>query len=168
MNVLLLTLAKSRSCEIGCYNDRIATKFDSHLGSAAADVSVWFQSDWKSLNPNLAASILHPSVDRCPGLLSEIWFLGQIFFASTLMIFPFFKLCACICSSPHITLQILRTYSRNIFHSVGNISAILSRTNSYETTEDHNQFVRVIINKMGVNSCGFKGLEWVGKCNHNR
>ena len=30
-----------------------------HLGSAAADVPVKFQSDWKSLNPNLAASRLH-------------------------------------------------------------------------------------------------------------
>ena len=34
-------------------------KFDSDLGSAAAVVPVKFQSDWKSLNPNLAASGLH-------------------------------------------------------------------------------------------------------------
>ena len=41
---------------IRVYNDRIALLFDRHLGSAAADVPVKFQSDWKSLNPNLVAS----------------------------------------------------------------------------------------------------------------
>ena len=50
---------KSRSCVIGCYNNRSALKFDRHLGSAAAEVPVKFQSDWKSLNPNLAASRLY-------------------------------------------------------------------------------------------------------------
>ena len=34
-------------------------KFDRHLGSAAAEVHVKLQSDWRSLNPNLAASRLH-------------------------------------------------------------------------------------------------------------
>ena len=34
-------------------------KFDRHLGSAVADVPVEFQSDWKSLNPNLVASRFH-------------------------------------------------------------------------------------------------------------
>ena len=38
-------LVKSRSHEIGCYNDRITVKFDSHLGSAAVEVPVEFQSD---------------------------------------------------------------------------------------------------------------------------
>ena len=33
--------------------------FDRHLGSSAAEVPAKFQSDWKSLNPNLAASRLH-------------------------------------------------------------------------------------------------------------
>ena len=50
--------ARSRSREIRYYNDRIALKFDRHLGSAAAEVPVKFQSDWKSLYPNLAASRL--------------------------------------------------------------------------------------------------------------
>ena len=57
--VLPINLMKSRSCEIECYNDRFALKFDRHLGSVAAEVPVKFQSNWKSLNPNLAASRLH-------------------------------------------------------------------------------------------------------------
>ena len=55
----LFTIVKSRSREIGCCNGRIALKFDRHLGSNAAEVPAKFQSDWKSLNPNLAASRLH-------------------------------------------------------------------------------------------------------------
>ena len=51
---------KSRSCEIGCCNGRIALKFDRHLGSAAAK----FQSHCKSLNPNLAASRLHETCGK--------------------------------------------------------------------------------------------------------
>ena len=51
--------AKSRSHEIGHYIDRIALNFDRHLGSAAAEVPVKFQSYVKSLNLNLAASRLH-------------------------------------------------------------------------------------------------------------
>ena len=51
-------LVKSRSREIGFYNDRNVMQFDRQLGSAAAEVPVKFQSDWKSLNPNLAASRL--------------------------------------------------------------------------------------------------------------
>ena len=47
---------KSRSRESGCFNDRVALKFDRHLDSPAAEVHAKFQSDWKSLNPNLAAS----------------------------------------------------------------------------------------------------------------
>ena len=34
-------------------------KFGRQFGSVAAEVPVKFQSDWKSLNPNLAASRLH-------------------------------------------------------------------------------------------------------------
>ena len=52
-------ISKSRSREIGCYDYRTALKFDRHLGSAAAEGPVKFQSDWKSLNPNLAISSLH-------------------------------------------------------------------------------------------------------------
>ena len=54
-DVLLQDLVKSRSCEMGCYEARITLKFDRHLGSAAAELPVKFLSDWKSLNPNLAA-----------------------------------------------------------------------------------------------------------------
>ena len=52
-------LVRSLSREIGCFNDRIALKFDRHLDCAAANVSVKFQIDWKSLNPILTASGLH-------------------------------------------------------------------------------------------------------------
>ena len=41
------------------YNGRIALKFDTHFGSAAAETPIKFQSDWKSLNLNLGASSLH-------------------------------------------------------------------------------------------------------------
>ena len=58
-DVLPPNIVKSRSREIDCYHDRIVLKFDRHLGSAAADMPVKFQSDWNSLNPNLAASRLH-------------------------------------------------------------------------------------------------------------
>ena len=37
---------------MGCYNDRIALKFDMHIGSTATAVSVKLQSDWRRLNPN--------------------------------------------------------------------------------------------------------------------
>ena len=47
---------KSRSRDIRGYNDRIAFKSDSHFGGAAAEAPVKFQSDWKILNMNLAAS----------------------------------------------------------------------------------------------------------------
>ena len=55
-DVLSQDLMKPRSQEIGCYIAGIALKFDRHLGSAAAEVPVDFQSDCKSLNPNLAVS----------------------------------------------------------------------------------------------------------------
>ena len=59
MEFLPQDIVKSRSREIGCYNERTALVFDRYIGSIAADVPVKFQSDWKSLNPNLAASGLH-------------------------------------------------------------------------------------------------------------
>ena len=52
-------LVRPQSGEIGCYNYRIALKFDRHFNSATAALPVKFQSVWKSLNPNLAASRLH-------------------------------------------------------------------------------------------------------------
>ena len=58
-DVLPPNLVKSRSHKIGCYDDCIALKYDRCLGSAAAEMPVKFESDWKSLNPNLVASRLH-------------------------------------------------------------------------------------------------------------
>ena len=49
---------KYRSPDIGCKNDRVALQFDRHLGNAVVEVPVKFESDWKSLNPNLVASRL--------------------------------------------------------------------------------------------------------------
>ena len=48
---------KPRSREIWCYNDLLTLKF--LLCSDAAEVPVKLQSDWKSVNPKLAASRLH-------------------------------------------------------------------------------------------------------------
>ena len=70
-DVLRQDLMKSPSREIGCYNDRIALKFDMHLGSAAAEVPVKLHSDWKSLIPNLAASRLHEVLREDVHPLSE-------------------------------------------------------------------------------------------------
>ena len=47
---------KYRSREIGGLDYRIALKFDSHVGSSAADMPVKFQSDRTSLNTNLVVS----------------------------------------------------------------------------------------------------------------
>ena len=52
-------LVKSWNRNIGCCDDRTALKLDRLLGNAAAEVPFNFQSYWESLNPNLAASILH-------------------------------------------------------------------------------------------------------------
>ena len=41
-DVLPLDLMKSRSSKIGCYNERIALKFDRHIWSAAGEVPVKF------------------------------------------------------------------------------------------------------------------------------
>ena len=49
---------KSQNHEVGCYNVRIALKFDRHRGSAAADVPVKFHSNQKGLNPTPAVLIL--------------------------------------------------------------------------------------------------------------
>ena len=57
--VLMPNLVKFRSREIGCYDDRIALKFDRLLGSAAVEVPVKLRSDWKNLNPNFATWRLH-------------------------------------------------------------------------------------------------------------
>ena len=56
--ILPPNLAKYWSRDIGCYNVCIALKFDRHLGSGTAEELFRFQSDWKSLNPNLVASSL--------------------------------------------------------------------------------------------------------------
>ena len=47
------------------------SEIDRHLGSCAAEVPVKFQSDWKSLNPNLAASRLHKILQYDVRPLSE-------------------------------------------------------------------------------------------------
>ena len=49
-----------RVAEVSCQKtgDRVALKFDRHLGNGAAEEPVKCQSDWKSLNPSLAASRL--------------------------------------------------------------------------------------------------------------
>ena len=55
-NLCLYSLSgktSTQSREIGRCSDRIALKLDRHL------LPVKFQSDWESLNPNLAASRLH-------------------------------------------------------------------------------------------------------------
>ena len=57
-DVLLQDLVTYRSREIGCYNDRVALKFCRHPDKAAAEIPVKFQSDWKSVKPNLMASKL--------------------------------------------------------------------------------------------------------------
>ena len=58
-NLLPQDRVTSRSRAIGCHDYRIALKFDRHLGSPRAEVPVKIQSDWKGVNPNLAASRLH-------------------------------------------------------------------------------------------------------------
>ena len=51
-------ISKFWSREIVCCDDHIVLELDRHLSSAAAEISVKFQNDWKSLNSNLAASRL--------------------------------------------------------------------------------------------------------------
>ena len=50
---------KSRSHEIGYYNDRIALTRDRLLDSAALEVPVKFQSDLQNINMNITASGHH-------------------------------------------------------------------------------------------------------------
>ena len=47
--LVLQNLVQHRSRGIGCYNDHVALQFDRQLHSAAAEVTVRLQSDWKSL-----------------------------------------------------------------------------------------------------------------------
>ena len=49
---------KSQSREIGSLNDRIALKFDRHIGSTAAEVPLKFQSNLTIMNTNLVVSRL--------------------------------------------------------------------------------------------------------------
>ena len=42
---------KSRSREIGCYNDRVAVKCDGCLGSTAAEVPVKYHNHWGTSKP---------------------------------------------------------------------------------------------------------------------
>ena len=56
--VLPPNIVKSRSREIGFYNDCIALKIDRYRESAVAEVPVTL-NDWKCFNPNLAASGLY-------------------------------------------------------------------------------------------------------------
>ena len=58
-DVLPQDVMKSRSREIGCYNDRVTLIFDRHPDSAAAKGPDKFRGEWKSWNPNLAALRLH-------------------------------------------------------------------------------------------------------------
>ena len=48
--------------KIGCFNDRIALKFDRHLDSTIAEVPVKFQSNLKRLDPNFTASSIHATL----------------------------------------------------------------------------------------------------------
>ena len=57
-DVLRQDLAKSRSRAIRVLTCPIALKFDRHLGSTAAEMSVKFQSDTIIITPHLAASRL--------------------------------------------------------------------------------------------------------------
>ena len=69
----------SRSRKIGCYNDRIAPKFDRHRGSAAAEVPVNCQCDLKSLKANRLRDFVRSYgktsvrlVKRGPGMFSQV------------------------------------------------------------------------------------------------
>ena len=61
-------LAKHRSHEIGCYNNRFALRFDRHIGSDAAEMPVKFQIDWMGINPSIYIYIyiwLHVDSFQC-------------------------------------------------------------------------------------------------------
>ena len=59
LDVLPQDLVESRSREIGCYDNRIALKFSTHLGSAADELPVKWQSDCKNLNLYLTVARFH-------------------------------------------------------------------------------------------------------------
>ena len=59
LDILLPNLVNPGNGEIACYNDGIALKFARPLVCALSELPVKYQSDWKSLNPNPVASILH-------------------------------------------------------------------------------------------------------------
>ena len=63
-------------------NDRIALKFDRHLGTAAVELPVKFQNDWKMLSPNLAASKLTRSCIKTPvrslNRGRDVWYLSYL------------------------------------------------------------------------------------------
>ena len=60
LNVIKSDLAKSRSREIVCREDRVALKFNSRrFDSTAVEMPAEFQSDRTILNPYLVASIRH-------------------------------------------------------------------------------------------------------------
>ena len=61
-DVLSSDLVKSQSHETGTLNCHMASKFDRHMGSNAAEVPVKFQSDRTILNTNLVASRLETGV----------------------------------------------------------------------------------------------------------
>ena len=63
-DVLPPNLVKSRGRGIGCYNDRIALKFERNLGSSVAKEPVKLRSHGKILNLNLPASKLHDKILR--------------------------------------------------------------------------------------------------------
>ena len=58
-HVLPQDLVKSLSREIRVWTFPIALKFNSHIGSSAAEMPAKFQSDTIIITPNLAASRLH-------------------------------------------------------------------------------------------------------------
>ena len=59
-----------------CYNDHIILEFDRHLGSTAAEGPVKFQSNWKSLNPNLLALRFHETKDWIEWIPWRIWWFN--------------------------------------------------------------------------------------------
>ena len=89
-DVLPQDLAKSRSCEIRVYTFPIVLKFDRHLGSTAAEMSVKYQSDTiiTSLPSDLAVSILR-LVNRSTGRKRRHACLRSGINSQTVMASPF-------------------------------------------------------------------------------
>ena len=57
---------KSRSREIGCYNDRIALKFDSHISSTAAERLQKFEPEFRGFETSCGKTSVR-LVNRGPG-----------------------------------------------------------------------------------------------------